>query len=70
MTGEYLLYLLTRYQNAYHYQNILGPLIKLEADYDKRLKESQTQKNVVVRWDLGLNNKKVAYFRFTKGTEG
>ena len=29
------------YTDAYQYQNIFGPLVKLEADYDKRLKESQ-----------------------------
>lgn len=32
-----------RYEDAYQYQNIFGPLVKLEADYDKRLKESQVQ---------------------------
>ncbi len=26
---------------SYHYQNVLGPLVKLEADEDKRTKESQ-----------------------------
>ena len=30
-----------RYEDAYQYQNIFGPLVKLEADYDKKLKESQ-----------------------------
>lgn len=34
-------YLFYRYEDAYQYQNIFGPLVKLEADYDKRLKESQ-----------------------------
>ena len=33
---------LLRYEDAYQYQNIFGPLVKLEADYDKKLKESQT----------------------------
>lgn len=32
-----------KYEDGYHYQNILAPLVKLEADYDKKLKESQTQ---------------------------
>ena len=49
------------------YQGILTPLIKLEADYDKKLKESQTQDNVVVRWDVGLNKKRIAYFNFPRG---
>lgn len=34
---------LLRYEDGYQYQNIFGPLVKLEADYDKKLKESQTQ---------------------------
>ena len=41
---------------------IPGPLVKLEADNDKKLKESQTQENIEVRWDLGLNKKRLAYF--------
>lgn len=32
-----------KYEDGYHYQNIIAPLVKLEADYDKKLKESQTQ---------------------------
>ena len=44
--------------------------MKLEADYDKKLKESQTQDNIVVRWDVGLNKKKIAYFNFAKTNEG
>eukprot|EP00927_Polykrikos_kofoidii_P043384 TRINITY_DN3745_c0_g2_i1.p1 TRINITY_DN3745_c0_g2~~TRINITY_DN3745_c0_g2_i1.p1 ORF type:complete len:1105 (-),score=144.07 TRINITY_DN3745_c0_g2_i1:387-3374(-) len=55
-----------RYEDAYQYQHVFAPLVKMEADYDKRVKESQTQENVVVRWDIGLNQKRVAYFHFTK----
>ena len=32
---------LSRYEDAYEYQNIFGPLVKLEADADKRSKEQQ-----------------------------
>jgi len=53
---------LLRYESAFAYQNIFGPLIKMEADYDKKLKESQTQDNIHVRWDMSLNKKIVAYF--------
>ena len=59
-----------RYEDAYRYQNIFGPLVKLEADYDKRLNESQTQDNIVVRWDIGLNKKRIAYFNFPRTDEG
>ena len=55
-----------RYQDGYHYQNSFGPLVKLEADYDKKLKESQTQDNIEVRWDVGLNKKITAYFNMAK----
>ncbi|KAF9124922.1 ATP-dependent helicase NAM7 [Mortierella sp. GBA39] len=57
---------LTRYEDAYQYQNIFGPLVKMEADYDKRLKESQTQEGISVTWDMGLNQKRVAWFSFAK----
>jgi len=57
---------LLRYQDGYQYQNIFGPLVKLEADYDKKLKESQTQDNIEVRWDVGLNKKTQAFFNMAK----
>jgi len=57
---------LLRYEDGYQYQNIFGPLVKLEAEYDRRLKESQTQENVEVRWDVGLNKKIIAYFTLAK----
>ncbi|EJD53198.1 ATP dependent helicase [Auricularia subglabra TFB-10046 SS5] len=59
-----------RYEDAYQYQNIFGPLVKIEADYDKRLKESQTQSDIIVRWDLGLNQKRVAWFTMPKLESG
>lgn len=61
---------LLKYEDAYQYQNIFGPLVKIEADYDKRLKESQTQENIVVRWDMGLNQKRVAWFSLPKLESG
>jgi hypothetical protein len=36
---------------------LAAPLVKIEADYDRKLKESQSQDGLIVRWDLGLNNK-------------
>lgn len=59
-----------RYEDAYQYQNIFGPLVKIEADYDKRLKESQTQEGLVVRWDMGLNQKRIAWFNLPKLESG
>ena len=57
---------LLRYDDAYQYQNVFGPLVKIEADYDRKLKESQSQDGLVVRWDLGLNNKHLAGFLLPK----
>lgn len=50
--------ILLRYEDAYQYQNIFGPLVKMEADFDKKMKESQTQDGISVRWDMGLNKKR------------
>jgi regulator of nonsense transcripts 1 len=58
-----------RYEDAYQYQNIFGPLVKMEADDDRKLKESQTQGDIEVRWDLGLNKKRLAYFCLPKANE-
>ncbi|XP_022108204.1 regulator of nonsense transcripts 1-like [Acanthaster planci] len=55
-----------RYEDAYTYQNIFGPLVKMEADYDRRTKENQNQSNISVRWDIGLNRKTRAFFNFPK----
>eukprot|EP00053_Salpingoeca_punica_P018610 m.183108 g.183108 ORF g.183108 m.183108 type:complete len:1045 (+) comp17467_c0_seq2:72-3206(+) len=57
---------LLKYEDAYQYQNIFGPLVKMEADYDKRMKESQSCDNIVVRWDMGLNQKRLACFSFAR----
>lgn len=54
--------LLLRYQDAYEYQRSYGPLIKLEADYDKQLKESQALEHISVEWSLALNNRHLASF--------
>jgi len=60
---------LLRYEDAYSYRDIYGPLVNLEAEYDKKMKESQTQENVTIRWDQGLNKKRVAWFQPNYGQE-
>lgn len=57
---------LLRYDDAYQYQNVFGPLVKIESDYDRKLKEAQSQDNLIVRWDYGLNNKHLASFVLPK----
>lgn len=55
-----------KYEDGYQYRSIFAPLVKLEAEYDRKVKESQTQDNIDVRWDVGLNMKILAYFRIAK----
>ncbi|ORX40932.1 RNA helicase-domain-containing protein [Kockovaella imperatae] len=62
--------ILMRYEDAYQYQNIFGPLVKIEADYDKKMKESQTENDITVRWDMGLNQKRLAWFSMPKLESG
>nr|XP_019007867.1 ATP-dependent helicase [Kwoniella pini CBS 10737]OCF46648.1 ATP-dependent helicase [Kwoniella pini CBS 10737] len=62
--------ILLKYEDAYQYQNIFGPLVKIEADYDKRMKESQTENDINVRWDMGLNQKRLAWFSMPKLESG
>lgn len=61
---------LLKYDDPYHYQNIFGPLVKMESDYDKKLKEAQSEDNLVIRWDYGLNNKHLAIFILPKIESG
>lgn len=50
-------------------QSIFAPLVQMEADYDQKMKESQSQENLSVRWQVGLNKKLVAHFTFPKAYE-
>lgn len=44
--------------------------MKIEADYDKRMKESQTENDITIRWDMGLNQKRLAWFSMPKLESG
>lgn len=61
---------LLRYDDPYHYQNIFGPLVKMESDYDKKLKEAQGEDGLVVSWQHGLNGKHMASFVLPKMESG
>ncbi|KAF3013583.1 hypothetical protein G7054_g4727 [Neopestalotiopsis clavispora] len=61
---------LLKYEDPYQYQNIFGPLVKMESDYDRKLKEAQSEDGLVVRWDKGLNDKHLASFTFPKLESG
>jgi regulator of nonsense transcripts 1 len=55
---------LLRYRDPKQYKDIFEPLIKLEADYDKSFKESQTQRNIKCRFDYNIHKKRMAFFVF------
>ncbi|KAM7189061.1 regulator of nonsense transcripts 1 [Rhypophila sp. PSN 637] len=61
---------LLKYDDPYHYQNTFGPLVKMESDYDKKLKEAQSEEGLQVRWNIGLNNKHTANFCLPKIESG
>lgn len=55
---------LRQYDDGFHYQNIQAPLVKIESDYDKQIKESLTEESISVRWDRSLAGKHIATFSF------
>jgi regulator of nonsense transcripts 1 len=56
---------LLHYEDGYHYQNVLAPLVKMEADYDKQMKESLTEESISVRWEKSLTGRNIAVFTFS-----
>ncbi|CAD6186228.1 unnamed protein product [Caenorhabditis auriculariae] len=59
-----------RYDDAFHYRRIFAPLVREEAEYDRRMTESQTQNVGQVRWEQGLSRKHLAFFHLPKFTDG
>lgn len=55
-----------RYTDVHQYHAVFRPLVAMEAEYDRAMKESQSRDNITLRWDWGLNHKRVAYFLFPK----
>ncbi|KAJ2450819.1 ATP-dependent RNA helicase [Coemansia sp. RSA 2336] len=55
-----------RYEDAHQYRNIFGALVRMEAEYDRRMREAQTQDGISVRWDVGLSGRALAYFQLPK----
>lgn len=54
--------MLLKYEDGYQYQNIIAPLINMEAEYDRVSKENQCYENIAIRWETGLGKKKIAVF--------
>ena len=59
-----------RFDDSGQYVQIFEPLVKLEAEYDKKIKEAQTQNGIKVRWEWSLNKKRIACFVFPKEDNG
>jgi regulator of nonsense transcripts 1 len=57
---------LLRYDDAAQFESIFTPLVKREAEYDRAMKEAQTQSGVTVRWDLSSNQTRLAHLPFPK----
>ena len=57
--------ILMRYTDAYQYQRSFAPLVKIESDYDKALKESKGLNYISIDWSKSLNNKNLASFYFS-----
>lgn len=55
-----------RFDDGYLYQRSFGPVVKAEAEYDKQLRESQTQTDVDVTWDMGLSKRHLVTFVLSK----
>lgn len=55
-----------KYVDAAQYQSVFKPLVQVEADYDRAMKEAQSRDNITVRWDWGLNKRRLVYFFFPK----
>lgn len=55
---------LLQYEDGYHYQNVLAPLVKMEADYDKQTKENLTADSIRVSWAQSLSGRNIVTFSF------
>ncbi|KAA8500020.1 Regulator of nonsense transcripts 1-like [Porphyridium purpureum] len=61
---------LMRYTDGYHFQTVIAPLIKMEAENDRRMKEEQSRGNITVHWELSASKKRMAYFVIPQGSDG
>ena len=59
---------LLTYDDGFHYQNVLAPLVKLEAEEDRRNAERLVRDGVSVAWDIASGARPTA--RFSWGASG
>ncbi|KAI3388588.1 hypothetical protein SNEBB_003801 [Seison nebaliae] len=66
---EQLRHMEAKYANIEEYCKIFQALLTVEADEDRRRKESMKQTKVNVRWERGLNKKLYVYFELSLATD-
>lgn len=59
-----------KYEDGNQYFNILNPLVALEADYDRKIKEAMDYSVSQVKWDIALNKKVIASFNLPEFRDG
>lgn len=59
---EEVLPIFMRYNDGFQYQRAFAPLLHLESEFDKSMKESQALEHISVRWGLGANKRHLASF--------
>lgn len=55
-----------RYTDGYEYQNIMGPLIYMESEESRRIKQDKVVSQLVVKWEKSLGNKRQAVLEYEK----
>lgn len=58
-----------RYEDGYNYQNIVAPLVQLEAEEDKKMKAEQKQEDLSIHWDTSVSTNRIAHFSFASHDE-
>ncbi|CAO4362526.1 unnamed protein product [Caenorhabditis nigoni] len=59
-----------KYMDAHQYAKIFRPLVAIEAEYDRRMKESASQAVGTVRWEHGLRQSVLAFFHLPQFADG
>ncbi|CBZ51254.1 putative regulator of nonsense transcripts UPF1 [Neospora caninum Liverpool] len=54
------------YEDGFDYQRTFAPLVQAEADFDKQMKDGQKLVRVKLRWEQGLNRRRLAYFMYAR----
>ncbi|PFH31973.1 RNA helicase (UPF2 interacting domain) protein [Besnoitia besnoiti] len=54
------------YEDGFDYQRTFAPLVQAEADYDKQMRDGQKLVKVKLRWEQGLNRRRLAYFMYAR----